>query len=234
MRIYTLLFLIFLISCEPGGPAKNVNENSQTEGPDSIFSYKKIELDKYYSLEIPEPCEESSLLNDEAATQYLSIKYQFGVIVLNEEINSARKAMTILKPVLEESKVDTQFIDHYIQFQINNLKTVAESYDYPMVKAIEIDGYNARTFEITTDIKNDPIRRCFVGVVIEGNSQVYYLYLFYPADKQEEYRDITEHVIESFDLNERAFDVTSNSDSLSTKSSEITNTKAQSGNTRKK
>lgn len=231
MRVCLVIFLIFLFSCEPGGPGNKVNENAQTEGPDSIFSYKKIELENYYSLEIPEPCKKATLLNADAKTQYLSLKYQFGVIILNEEINSARGAMNILKVDLEESKVDSLFIDYYMQFQLNNLKTIAVGYDYPLVKEAEIDGYKARTFEITTNINTDQIRRCFVGVVIEGNSQVYYMYMFYPADKQEEYREIKDHILESFDLDEREFDVSSNSekDSLDTSKS-----KTLSGNSRKK
>lgn len=223
--------MIFLLSCEPGGPGKNTNENDQTEGPDSIFSYKKVGLKNYYSLEVPEPCEKTKLFGDDAASQYVSLKYLFGVLIINEEINATKSAMNILKIELEESKVDTLFIDYYMQFQLNNLKTVALNYDYPVVKETEIDGHKARIFELTTDVKTDKIRRCFAGVAIEGKSQVYYMYMFYPMDKQEEYREIKEHILESFDLDERAFDVSSNSekDRLETKE-----TKRQSGNTRKK
>lgn len=231
MRFNLFIFLILLISCEPGGPGNPAKENSQTEGPESLFNYKKIELENYYSLEIPEPCEKATLLNADAATQYLSLKYQFGVIILNEEINSARGAMNILNVELEESKVDSLFIDYYMQFQLNNLKSIAVGYDYPIVKESEIDGYKARTFEITTNINTDQIRRCFVGVVIEGNSQVYYMYMFYPADKQEEYREIKDHILESFDLDEREFDVSSNSGE---NNNETKVPKVQSGNARKK
>lgn len=203
MKWAFIIFLFFLFSCEPGGPGNSDKKGSNLESPDPIDSYKKIELENFYTLEVPEAFKESTILHEEAATQYLSVKYQFGMIILNEEIHQARNAMDILKVELEESNLDTQFIDHYMQFQINNLKTIARNYDYPVVTNRQIDGRTARNFEITLENDMDKTRRVFSGNAFESENQVYYIYLFYPADKQDEYRPIKDHILESFRLNEK-------------------------------
>lgn len=211
MRWYFIIFLFLLFSCEPGGPGNSDKKGSALESPDPIDSYKKIELEDFYTLEVPEAFKESTILHEEAATQYLSVKYQFGMIILNEEIHQARNAMNILNVELEESNLDTQFIDHYMQFQLNNLKTIARNYDYPVITNLKIDGMTARTFEITLDNEMDATRRVFCGNAFESENQVYYIYLFYPAENQEEFRPIKDHILESFRLKEKNTAIASDS-----------------------
>jgi hypothetical protein len=110
--------------------------------------------------------------------------------------------MKILNIELEESKLDSELVDYYIQFQINTLKEAAENYDYPKVTKFDLNGYDARQFELSADIISDNTRYHFKGTAIQGKYNVYYMYIYYPEEFYPEYDEMTNKIIESFRIKE--------------------------------
>ena len=92
MRFYPFIFLVFLTACEPGGPGSKPDKKVEVD-PESIKSFKEIELDAYFKVEIPIALDKTTFLNKDVETQYFSFDFQFGLLILNENLNGSKKGM---------------------------------------------------------------------------------------------------------------------------------------------
>lgn len=191
---FIFVSLLSLASCIPTNQVEEKKSEPENEIDLSVTSTVKI--DSLYEIELPSFLMKTDKLNDDARLQYFSLQKEFFIIVIDENSEESKNAMSILNVELEESKIDTQLVDYYIQFQINSLKSAAENYDYPNVKKFELNGNDARQFEVSADIASE--RYHFKGTAIQGEYSVFYLYTYYPEKFHTEYSEMANRIADSF------------------------------------
>jgi hypothetical protein len=180
-------------------PTNQVEEKkSEPENEIDLSVTTTVKMDSLYEIELPTFLMETDKLNPDARLQYFSLQKKFFLIIIDENAIEIKDAMSILNVELEENKIDTQIVDYYIQFQINTLKNAAENYDYPNVKRIELNGNDARQFEISADNPSDNTRYHFKGTAIQGEFNVFYMYIYYPEEFYPEYAEMTNRIVDSF------------------------------------
>ncbi len=183
-------------------------KTSEPENEIDMTVTTKVKMDSLYEIELPSFLLETDKLNPDARLQYFSLQKKYFIIIIDENTGESKAAMNILNVELEESKLDTALVDYYIQFQINTLKENSENYDYPNVKKFDLNGNDARQFEVSADNPSDDTRYHFKGTAVQGEYNVYYMYIYYPEEFHTEYAEMTNKIIESFKIKEIPSDET--------------------------
>lgn len=161
---YAPLFLV-LFSAILGGCGLNSND-----GPLDIETDFRLEtFPGNYSIKVPNFMETTNELGEETSFQYMNMFSECYLVMIEENVEEV-EPLFIMETLADSTKL---FIDHYTDFQVETITSAMMSSEVSEIKDINIDGHDARLFDIQGSIEGVTEDIAYLVAIVHGPTNIY-------------------------------------------------------------
>lgn len=139
-------------------------------GPLDLETDFRLETDPgHYSIMVPNFMDATTELGEETTFQFMNMFSECYLVMIEENVEEV-EPLFIMESLADSTKL---FVDHYTDFQVETITSAMTSSEVSEIRSIDINGNDARMFDIQGSIEGVPEDIAYLVAIVEGPTNIY-------------------------------------------------------------